>query len=90
MNEPTRPKEESARLGEAIYERDIEALVKDTHDGQFVAIDVDSGDWAVADELRTAAKRLREKRPGNIDVWLVRVGYRAVASIGGGSPRRHE
>ena len=90
MNEPTRPKEETARLGEAIYERDIEALVKDTHDGEFLAIDVDSGDWAVGSDELEAAKRLREKRPGDIDVWLLRVGYRALASIGGGSPRRHE
>ena len=90
MNEPTRPKEESARLGEAIYERDIEALVKDTHDGQFVAIDVDSGDWAVADELLVARDRLDEKHPDAFDVWLRRVGYRAVASIGGGAPRRSE
>ena len=90
MNEPTRPKEESARLGEAIYERDIEALVKDTHDGQFVAIDVDSGVWAVGSDLLEARKHLDEKQQETLDVWLVRVGYRAVASIGGGSPRRHD
>ena len=90
MNEPTRPKEETARLGEAIYERDIEALVKDAHDGEFLAIDVDSGDWAVGSDELEAVNRLREKRPGDIDVWLLRVGYRAAGSIGGGSPRRHE
>ena len=90
MNEPTRPKEETARLGEAIYERDIEALVKDTHDGEFVAIDVDSGVWAVGSDLLEARDRLGEKQPDAFDVWLLRVGYRAVASIGGSAPRRRE
>ena len=41
-----RPTEETARLGEAIYERDICAQVEADHDGEHVAIDVNSGCWA--------------------------------------------
>lgn len=89
MTAPTRrPREETARLGDEIYERDIRPQVEDEHDGEYVAIDVDSRDWAVSDGLLAAAKRLREMRPEAVDVWTVRVGYRATASIGGGSPRR--
>ncbi|MXY78223.1 MAG: hypothetical protein F4Y94_00590 [Chloroflexi bacterium] len=89
MTAPTRrPREETARLGDEIYERDIRPQVEDEHDGEYVAIDVDSRDWAVSDDLLAAAKRLREMRPEAVDVWTVRVGYRATASIGGGSPRR--
>ena len=40
---PTRPKEEVARLGKDIYERDIRSKVEDAHHGEIVAIDVDSG-----------------------------------------------
>ncbi len=85
-----RPNEEIARLGDEIYERDIRALVKDAHDGEYVAIDVDSDCWAVAGELLDAADRLRERQPDAINVWLLRVGYRAVASLGGGAPPRVE
>ena len=85
-----RPKEETARLGDEIYQRDIKAQVEAGHDGEYVAIDVDSGHWAVAESELAASDSLRTKCPDAIDVWLLRVGYRAVASIGGGSLRRVE
>ena len=80
---PRRPREETARLGDEIYERDIRPQVEADHHGEYVAIDVDSGSWAISDDLRTAAKRLRTQRPGAIDVWLLRVGYRALHHFGG-------
>ena len=83
-----RPLDETARLGDEIYERDIRPQVEADHHGEFVSIDVDSGGWAVSDDLLTAAKRLREQCPDAIDVWSVRVGHRAIGSIGGGSLRR--
>ena len=82
-----RPSEEIARLGDRIYERDIRRAVEDAHDGAFVAIDVESGSWALAGSELDAAERLRERQPDAINVWLLRVGYRAIASIGGGSLR---
>ena len=85
---PSRPKEEIARLGDEIYESNIRPRVEHDHDGQVVAIDVDSGSWAIADSELTAAERLRKRHPAATDVWLLRVGYRAMASIGGGSLRR--
>ncbi len=78
-----RPAEETARLGEAIYEREIRAQVADDHHGEYVAIDIDSGCWAIAGDLRTASKRLREDQPDAIDVWLLRVGHRALHHFGG-------
>lgn len=78
-----RPAEETARLGDEIYERDIRAQVEPNHHGEYVAIDVDTGCWAVAAELRDAAKRLRSEQPDAIDVWLLRVGHRALHHFGG-------
>ena len=86
---PTRrPAEETARLGDEIYERDIRPQVEATHHGAIVAIDVDSGSWAIADSVLGAAERLRAKRPDATDVWSVRVGYRALYSFGRSSVRR--
>ena len=87
---PTRPKEEIARLGDEIYERDIRAQVEREHLGEIVAIDVNNGKWAIAETSRVAAERLRERCPDANDVWLVRVGYRALRSFGAGSLRRTE
>jgi len=87
---PVRPRNETHRLGEAIYERDIRAQVEADHRGEIVAIDVDSGSWAIAENARVAAQRLRAQRPDANDVWLVRIGYRALRSFGAGSLRRVE
>lgn len=54
---------ETARLGDAIYERDISTRLEDDHDGEYVAIDVDSGFWAIGGELLEAADRLRPSAP---------------------------
>ena len=87
---PTRPKEEIARLGKDIYERDIRRQVEGDHVGEVVAIDVESGSWAIDSEVLEAVHRLRMKRPEAIDVFCERVGYRALDSFGGGSLRRTE
>ena len=78
-----RPANETARLGDEIYERDIRPRIEADHHGEYVAIDVDSGSWAVADSLLAAAERLREQSAEAHDVWAVRVGFRALHHFGG-------
>jgi len=85
---PTRPSEEIVRLGKEIYEGGIRQQVEADHHGEYVAIDVDTGDWAIADTTRGAAEQLRRQRPGAVDVLMERVGYRALVSFGGSSLRR--
>ena len=85
---PRRPREEAVRLGKEIYKRDILPQVEADHFGEYVAIDVETGDCAVADTTRVAVERLRAKRPEAVDVLMERVGYRALRSFGAGSLRR--
>lgn len=73
----------TARRGEEIYERDIKPTLSEDQHGRVVAIDVDSGCWAIADEVLQAAADVRVLRPEATDVWLLRVGYRALHSFGG-------
>ena len=80
--------EEISRLGEEIYDRDIREHVEAAHRGDIVAIDVDSGAWAVAETVLGAAERLREQYPEATNVWSVRAGHRAVYSFAGGSALR--
>lgn len=79
---PTRPKEEIARLGDEIYECDIRQQVETDHHGEIVSIDVDTGMWAVGDDILDAVDRLRALRPEAIDVWSLRVGHRAAHKFG--------
>lgn len=87
MTTPTRSREEIARLGDEIYERDIRSQVEPGHDGDIVAIDVDSGSWAIGGELLAAADRLRMQHSQVVNVWSLRVGVGAVYKFGGGSLR---
>ena len=43
-----------------------------------VAIGVATGTWVVGENVIAATDRLREKSTGAVDVWLLRVGYRAL------------
>ena len=83
-----RPRKEAVRLGKEIYQRDILPQVQADHFGEYVAIDVDSGNWVVADNENNALERLRGVCPDAINVLMERVGYRALRSFGAGSLRR--
>lgn len=87
---PDRPKEETARLGNEIYERDIRHRVEADRHGEVVAIDVESGNWAVGDNVISATDRLRTRHPAAHDIWSLRVGYRALHHFGGRPLRRAE
>ena len=83
------PREETARRGKEIYERDIRHLVEADHQGEVVAIDVESGSYALGKNAIVASEGLRARRP-DAQVWLVRVGHRALYHFGGSSLRRAE
>ena len=80
--------DETVRLGQEIYERDIRHQVQADHVGKIVAIDVDSGIWAMGDDELAARTLLRTKRPQAVNVLFERVGYWAAHSMGGGLRRR--
>ena len=84
---PRRPRQETARLGKEIYERDIRHLVEADHQGKVVAIDVGSGSYALGKNAIAASETLRGQYP-DAQVWLMRVGHRTLYRFGGGSLRR--
>lgn len=80
-------KEEFARRGDAIYEKDVRPQLKPTDEGKFAAIDIDSGIYEIdADELK-AGNRLRARIP-EAQIWMVRVGHRSVHRIGARQRRK--
>ena len=88
VRQPRYPKEEFARRGDEIYNRDIRSLVEtEENTGKFVLIDIETGAWEMdADEI-AAARRLEALLP-DPQVWMVRVGYPYVRRFGAGRSRR--
>jgi hypothetical protein len=82
MPYPGRTTEEVARRGEELYEREIRARVEPENDGRYLALDVESGEYELADEALAATARLRERRPGAV-AYLVRVGRPTAFRLGG-------
>lgn len=81
VSQPRYSKEEFARRGDEIYERDIRPYVEEGHAGQFVVIDLDTGAYEIdADEL-AASDRLLANHP-DAQVWLTRVGLRYARRFG--------
>ncbi len=80
---PMLSREETARRGKEIYQRDVRPQVEAEHHGEYVAIDVGSGGWAMADDLLSAAESLRAQHPGAVDVWAERVGHPTLRKFGG-------
>ena len=85
---PRLPNKEVVRLGKATYEQDIRNQVEVDHHGEIVAIDVDSGRWAVSEDAIVAVDLLREEEPEAINILLERAGYMALESFGARSLRR--
>ena len=74
--------EEIGRRGEEIYRRDIRPHVLPQHKGEFLTLDIETGDYEVgADDLQTTL-RLRARRPDGV-LYGVRVGYTSSYSLAG-------
>jgi hypothetical protein len=85
---PRYSKEEFARRGDELYEREILPRLGPNRVGHYVAIDIESGDFEVdADEI-AASDRLQARRP-DAQIWVTRVGSRYARRFGTqyGSPR---
>jgi hypothetical protein len=82
--QPRYGKEEHARLGTEVYERQVRPLVEADQRGNIVAIDIETGAFEVAGNTLAACERLFARFP-EAQIWCVRVGAPAVHRFG---PRR--
>lgn len=84
VRQPRYSKEEFARRGTELYECNIRSRVEAGNKGKIVAIDIETGDYAIGEDILSASQQLFD-RNDDAQVWSVRVGYHAVGRIGGGS-----
>ncbi len=83
--QPRYSKEEFARRGDAIYERELPPMLEKGNEGKFVAIDIETGAYEIdADEL-AASDRLLARVP-NAQVRLRRIGSRYARRFGAHPP----
>lgn len=82
MNDRRYTVEETAKRGEAIYERDIRSQVEPEQDGKYLVIDITTGGYAISDNELAAFESAERKNP---DGWFYvkRVGRGAVHRMGG-------
>src|SRR4051812_10599163 len=86
LKHPRYSKEEFARRGDEIYERDIKPRLTPEDHGKFVAIDIETGAYEIDEDELKASDRLDARYP-DAQTWLKRVGYDYVRRFGGHARR---
>jgi hypothetical protein len=75
--------EEIQRRGETLYNERLRKVVETEENiGRLVAIDVETGDYEVGEDLLAIARRLQSRHP-DAALWTQRIGYNAVYAVGG-------
>jgi hypothetical protein len=81
IRQPKYSKEEHARRGEELYEKTVRAKVEAGNDGRIVAIDIETGEYEVGDDVLSATRSLKARVP-DAEIWCVRIGHKAVHRFG--------
>lgn len=83
VHQPRYSKEDAARRGDEIYDREVRSQLEPQHNGEVVAIDLDTGEWEVDPDQDTAADRLEARLP-DAQIIVMRVGSRYITRFGAG------
>lgn len=75
-------REEIARRGNEIYQRNIRSQVMPQHKGQFLILDILSGDYEIDADDMSAEERLRARRPDGV-LFGLRIGYTSAYTLAG-------
>jgi hypothetical protein len=81
-------KEEMAQLGQALYDSGIRQQVEAGNKGKIVAIDIETGEFEVDENVVPANNRLFERHP-DAQPWIIRIGHRAVYHFGARSLKKN-
>lgn len=81
VSQPRYSKEEFARRGDEMYERDIRPQVEAGNEGKFVVIDIETRAYEIDEDELAASDRLLARHP-DAQVWVTRVGSRYARRFG--------
>jgi hypothetical protein len=82
MIEHELPKEEIVARGKQIYNEKLRAQAERDHLGQFIVVDVFSGDFEIGADDLEASLRMLDRRPGAL-LYGVRIGEEVAYRFGG-------
>ncbi len=84
MTSPDRPiAEEVARRADEIYDRDLQARLEPDHKGEFLVLDVDTGEYELDADVLVAFQRAEARRPGGAGVrFVIKVGFPTAVRLG--------
>ncbi|MBI3948730.1 MAG: hypothetical protein HY321_22665 [Armatimonadetes bacterium] len=77
-------REEIVRRGEAIYDQQIRPKVEAANRGEYLVLDLETGDYEIDTDHVAASDRVAAKHPG-APLFAMRIGYPTLARIGGRS-----
>jgi hypothetical protein len=86
VSQPRYSKEEFARRGDEIYERDIRPYIEAGNEGKMIVIDIDTGAYEIDVDELVASDRLLARHP-DAQIWLTRIGSRFARRFGACSQR---
>ena len=86
MADTVMDRHELARRGQAYYDQHLRGTLEPEHNGQFLALDVESGDYEMDADEMAAIQRAWASHPDSV-FYVLRVGSRAAHRIGGSSLR---
>ena len=82
VRQPRYSADETVQRAEDLYQQRLRSQVESEHLGQYIAIDIETGEYEIGDDYHAAARTmLARKRDAAIGV--LRIGYPAVGRIGG-------
>lgn len=81
VRKPRYPKEYFRKQGSRIYETQVRPQVEAGNDGKIVAIDIETGNFELAEDTMLAIRQLYSRIP-DAQPWVVRIGHRAVHRFG--------
>jgi len=75
--------EEIAQRGKDIYQNYLRVAVETPDNiGKIIAVDIDTREYEIDQDLLVACQRLKTKQPNTV-TWAERIGYDAVYAIDG-------
>lgn len=84
MNDAT--SDTTVERGDRIYAERLRHLLEPQHNGEYVVIDVETGDYELDADHLAASDRAAAKHPG-APLYATRVGFGSLVRIGGGRIR---
>jgi hypothetical protein len=81
VRQPRHSNEEFARLGKKYYDEKVVPALRPEDNDCFVAIDIESGEFAIHANDYQATENLLQRVP-DAQIWLARVGHRAAYRMG--------